>query len=114
MTTCAKCGEDLADPFTDCQNPPLCALRVELREAQTKCKEWKALAINRRVLFERNETAWEAALEERDTELRNLRVAVLLLAQEMDCGAKNYRGATDAGAPAVWAWGRRLRKLAGT
>ena len=109
MTTCTKCGEDLADPFTDCQNPPLCALRVEL-------EEWKKLAIRRRELHDREDAAWEALLEERDTDLRTLRAEVLRVANNMAAGLSAVMP-SDAGPIGIvglpYAWAAELWKALG-
>lgn len=116
MTTCTKCGEDLADPFTVCQNPPLCTLRAELRATKAKLEEWKTIAIGRREQYERDETAWDALLEERDTDLRTLRATVLRVAKNMAAGLSAVMP-SDAGPIGIvglpYAWAAELWKAAG-
>jgi hypothetical protein len=102
--TCAKCTADgsVRDGVRkvlgewQCGDSTACALRVELRE-------WKALAIKRRELNERDETAWEKLVEERDAELRDLRASVLAVAEQMT--GNRLRGARGAvGGDQVYMW----------
>jgi hypothetical protein len=120
MTTCAKCGEPIVFVGDDsgahsaaCSSHPL---RVELRTTKAKLEEWKTIAIGRRELHEREDAAWEAQLEERDTDLRNLRAEVLRIANNMAAGLSavvpsNAGPIGIVGLP--YAWATELWKAAG-